>query len=75
MKTDINSHADETVMESYANMENEQTGAGRDGRTRLARPNFHAQTGTGTTSRIGHLYSDDSLSAICDDHTCTYIYT
>ena len=28
-------------------MENEQADAGRDDRTRLARPNSHAQTGTG----------------------------
>ena len=28
-------------------MENEQANAGRDGRTRLARPNSHARTGTG----------------------------
>ena len=27
-------------------MENEQTAAGRDDRTRLARPNFQARTGT-----------------------------
>ena len=45
-------------------MENEQADAGRDGRTRLARPNSRAQTGTReiflflaqlTTSRIGNL--------------------
>ena len=35
MDTDINSHADKTVMESYVNMENEQTGAGRDNLTRM----------------------------------------
>ena len=41
----------------------EQADAGRDGRTRLARPNSQARTGTGeyffsgqlTTSRIGNL--------------------
>ena len=45
-------------------VENEQADAGRDGRTRLARPNSQARTGTGkysffpvqlTTSRIGNL--------------------
>ena len=37
-------------------MENEQTDAGRDGRTRLARPNFRARTGTEKySSRIGNL--------------------
>ena len=51
----------------------EQADAGRDCRTRLARPNSQARTGTGThiifplqltMTRIGNL-----TLAICDDHT------
>ena len=46
------------------NIENDQADPGRDGRTRLAKPNSQARTGTGkysffpvqlTTSRIGNL--------------------
>ena len=56
--------------------------AGRDGRTRLVRPNSQARTGTGkcsfppvqlTTSRIGKPYSVDPYSATRDDHTSTSI--
>ena len=51
---------------SALSVENEQADAGRDGRTRLARPNYQALTGAGkyseifiipvqlTTSRIGN---------------------
>ena len=50
----------------------EQADAGRDGSTRLARPNYQARTGTGehffpiqlTTSRIGQPYPVDPYSAI-----------
>ena len=54
----------------------EQADAGRDGRTRLARPNSQARTETGkysfspvklTTSRIGDL--NWLIYTICDDHT------
>ena len=57
----------------------EQADAGRDCRTRLARPNSHAQTETGkypfspvqlTTSRIGNLTRLILTLATCDDHTC-----
>ena len=60
----------------------EQADAGRDCRTRLARPNSQARTGTGekniypvqvTTSRIGNLNRSMHFLAICDDHT--YIHT
>ena len=59
----------------------EQADAGRDGWTRLARPNPQARTGTGeyffpvqlTTSRIGNLTRLIHTLAICDDHT--YIHT
>ena len=56
----------------------EQADAGRDYRTRLARPNFQARTGTVkylffpvqlTTSRIGNLTRLIHTLAICDDHT------
>ena len=56
----------------------EQADAGRDCRTRLARPNSQARTGTGekniypvqvTTSRIGNLNRSMHFLAICDDHT------
>ena len=56
-------------------VENEQVNAGRGGRTRLARPNAQAQTGTGkkkyfqlTTGRIGNLTRLIHTLAICDDH-------
>ena len=60
----------------------EQTDAGRDCRTRLARPNSQARTRTGkysffpvqlTTCRIGNLTRLIHTLAICDDHT--YIHT
>ena len=60
----------------------EQTDAGRDCRTRLARPNSQARTGTRkyyfssvelTTSRIGNLTRLIHTLATCDDHT--YIHT
>ena len=61
----------------------EQTDAGRDCRTRLARPNFQARTGTGegsfspvqlTTSRIGSLTRlIRTLLDVMNIHT--YIYT
>ena len=56
----------------------EQADAGRDCRTRLARPNSQARTGTGrysfspfqlTTSRSGNLTRLILTLAICDDHT------
>ena len=56
----------------------EQADAGRDCRTRLARPNSQARTGTGkysffpvqlTTSRIGNLTRLILTLAICDGHT------
>ena len=56
--------------------------AGRNCRTRLARPNFQARTGTRkyqfslfelTTSRIGNLTRLILILAIWDDHT--YIHT
>ena len=58
----------------------EQADAGRDCRTRLARPNSRAPTGTGdreififpdqrTTSRIDNLTRLMITLAICDDHT------
>ena len=46
---------------SVLNVENEQAGTGRNGRTSLAKPNYQARTGTVhfpiqlTTSRIGNL--------------------
>ena len=60
----------------------EQADAGRDCRTRLARPNSQARTRTGkysfsfvqlTTSRIGNLTRLILTIAICDDHR--YIQT
>ena len=64
-------------------MENEQADAGRDGWTRLARPNSQAQTGLGEYQFS--LSADreqewqpypvdpvDPYSAICDDHIHTY---
>ena len=59
----------------------EQADAGRDGRTRLARPNSQARTGTGEyhfPSSADHEqdwqpYPVDPYSAICDDHT--YIHS
>ena len=60
-------------------VEKEQADAGRNGRTRLARPNSWARTGTGkysffptvhlTPSRIGNLARFDASSALSDDHT------
>ena len=45
------------IEDSVLSVENERTDAGRDGRTRLARSNSQARTGTGkyslTTSRVG----------------------
>ena len=61
----------------------EQADAGRDCRTRLARPNSQARTGTGkysffrvqlTTSRIGDLIRLIHTLAICDDHTSVHTY-
>ena len=57
----------------------EQADAGRHCRTRLARPNSQARTGTvinhfsilRTTSRIGNLVRLIPPLAICDDHACT----
>ena len=63
-------------------MENEHATAGRDCRTRLARPNCQARRGTGkylffpiqlTTSRIGNLTRLILTLGICDDHT--YIWS
>ena len=56
----------------------EQADAGRDCRTRLARPNSQARMGTGkklifpvqlTTSRIDNLTRLILTLGICDDHT------
>ena len=61
---------------------NEQGDTGRDCRTRLARPNPQARTGTGkmfifpvrlTTCRIDNLTRLILTLAVCDDHT--YIHT
>ena len=59
----------------------EQTGAGRDCRTRLAKPIPQARAGTGNThfpcsadhEQDWQPYPVDPYSAICDDHT--YILT
>ena len=59
----------------------EQADAGRDGGTRLARPNSQARTGTGEYyfpcsadhEQDWQPYPVDPYSAICDDHT--YIHT
>ena len=59
----------------------EQAGAGRDGCTRLTRPNSQARTGTGEYyipcsadhEQDWQPYPVDPYSAICDDHT--YIHT
>ena len=59
----------------------EQADAGRDGRTRLARPNSQARTGTGEYyfpcsadhEQDWQPYPVDPYSAKCDDHT--YIHT
>ena len=56
----------------------EQADAGRDGGTRLARPNSQARTGTGeyyfpcsaNHEQDWQPYPVDPYSAICDDHTC-----
>ena len=64
-------------------VENEQAVAGRDGRTRLARPNSQARTGTGKTHfrcSAGHEqdwqpYPVDPYSAISDDHTYIHTYS
>ena len=63
----------------------EQADAGRDGRTRLARPNSQARTGTGECyfpcsadhEQEWQPYTVDPYSAICDDYTYihTYIHT
>ena len=45
----------------------EQADAGRDGCTRLARPNSQARTGIGGSWQ--QPYPVDPYSAICDDHT------
>ena len=58
-------------------MENEQADAGRDGRTRLARPNYQALTGTGNVhfpcsanrEQEWQPYPVDPFSAIRDGHT------
>ena len=55
----------------------EQADAGRDGCTRLARPNSQARTGTGgyyfpysaDHEQDWQPYPFDPYSAICDDHT------
>ena len=55
----------------------EQADAGRDGCTRLARPNSQARTGTGEYhfpcsadhEQDWQPYPVDPYSAICDDHT------
>ena len=55
----------------------EQADAGRDGWTRLARPNSQARTGTGEYyflcsadhEQDWQPYPVDPYSAICDDHT------
>ena len=61
----------------------EQADAGRDCRTRLARPNSRARTGTEEYSfscsadheeQDWQPYPVDPYSAICDDHTYIYIY-
>ena len=60
----------------------EQADAGRDGRTRLARPNYQARTGTGilifpvqlTTSRIGNL-TRFIHTLLCVMTMHTYIHT
>ena len=58
-------------------IENEQADAGRDGRPRLARPNYQGANGDReififpvqlTTSRIGNLPRLIYTLAICDDH-------
>ena len=59
----------------------EQADAGRDGWTRLARPNSQARTGTGEYffpcsadhEQDWQPYPVDPYSATCDDHT--YIHT
>ena len=54
------------------NVENEQADAGQDGRTRLARPNSQARTGTGKSSfslfKDWQPYPVDPYSAIFDGH-------
>ena len=60
----------------------EQADAGRDCRTRVARPKSQGRTGTGnfqfflvqlTTSKIGNLTRLILTLAICDDHTYIHI--
>ena len=60
----------------------EQADAGRDGWTRLARPNSQTRTGTGEyylpcSADLEQDYPVDPYSAICDDHTYihTYVHT
>ena len=63
-------------------MENEQADAGRDCRTRPARLNYPARTGTGEIDfpfsadreQDWQPYPVDPYSAICDDHTYIHIY-
>ena len=60
----------------------EQADAGRDGWTRLARPNSQTRTGTGEYyfpcsadhEQDWQPYPVDPYSAICDDHTYTLMY-
>ena len=60
----------------------EQADAGRDCRTRLARPISQARTGTGEYyfpcladhEQDWQPYPVDPYSAICDDHTYIHIY-
>ena len=60
----------------------EQADAGRDGSTRLARPNSQARTGTGEYyflcsadhEQDWQLYRVDPYSAICDDHTYVMVH-
>ena len=60
----------------------EQADAGSDGRTRLARPNSQARTGTGECyfpcsadhEQDWQPYPVDPYSAICDDHAHIHTY-
>ena len=52
----------------------EQADAGRDCRTRLARPNSQARIML-TTCRIGNLTRLIHTLAICDDHTYILLYS
>ena len=63
-------------------MDNEQADAGRDDRTRLARPNSQARTGTGESiflcsadhEQDWQPYPDDPYSALSADHAYIHIY-